>query len=177
MKLIAELNNDSITRKEKIIGMIYEIILTILLIVSVFQLQDIKIFLFLPVLVILTLFIHECIHVSLFKAFNKNAKIKIVHDGIKNIYMYQYNQNVYYTRNQTLVVLLSPLLGISFLSILLLFLINSNLIALVAVNGVINAMGSMTDLLLSLRLMTYDTNVRINYENKEKFTLNIYEKE
>lgn len=178
MNKIAQINNKNITKKDKMIAFIYELICGLLVLLFIVKLNDIKMFLILlPFLVILTLIVHESIHISLFKLFGKDTKIKIINDKFKSIYIYQCNQNVYYTRLQTIIILLTPLISISCITIILFLFLDKNLVFPIVVNGIINAMGSMTDFILSIKLLTYKEKIFINYEMKETFTLNIFEKE
>lgn len=178
MRKIDRISNDNITRKDEIIAFIYECICCVFMGLSLRNWSYIKIFLTtLPFLVIFTLILHESIHILFFKLFGKNAQIKIINDNFKNIYIYQSNENVFYTRLQTIVVLLSPLVLISCLTFLILQFVNRQLFVPISVNGVVNAMGAMTDVVLSLKLLSYKEKIFINYEKKDYITLNIFKKE
>lgn len=178
MQKIDKISNENITKQDELIAFIYECICCIFMGLSLRNWNYIKIFLItLPFLVIFTLVIHESIHILFFKLFSKEAQIKIINDNFKNIYIYQSNKNVYYTRLQTIIILLAPLVLISTITLFILRFTNEQLFVPISVNGVINAMGAMTDIVLSIKLFFYKGKIFINYEKKDYITLNIYKKE
>lgn len=178
MHKIASISNANITHKDEFIAFVYECICCVFMGFSLRNWNHIKIFLLmLPFLVVFTLFIHESIHILFFKLFGKEATIKIINDNFKNIYVYQSNKNVYYTRLQTIVILLAPLILISIATLIILHFSNETIFVPISVNGVINAMGAMTDIVLSIKLLCYRGKIVVGYEKKENIILNIYQKE
>lgn len=178
MTKIATISNHNITKKDEFIAFIYECICCVFMGLSLRNWNHIVVFLItLPFLVITTLVIHESIHILFFRIFSKEAKIEIINDEFKSIYIYQSNPNVFYTKWQTIVILISPLVLISLITWLLLPFCNESILVPISVNGVINAMGAMTDVVLSIKLLTYKKQIFVNYEKKESITLNVYARE
>lgn len=177
MTKIATISSNNITPRDEVIAFIYECICCVFMGLSLRNWNHIAMFLItLPFFIIITLVIHEYIHILFFKIFSKEAKIKVINDNFKNIYIYQYNKNVFYTKLQTITILLSPLVFISFITWLLLQICNETILVSISVNGIINAMGAMTDVVLSLKLLTFKDKIFINYEKKENIILNIFVK-
>ncbi len=178
MQKIDSISNANITKKDECIAFIYECICCVFMGLSLRNWNYIQIFLLtLPFFVITTLVIHEGIHILFFKLFGKDADIKIINDDFKSIYIYQSNKNVFYTRFQTIIILLAPLILISFVTFGILNFSNEKLSVPISVNGVINAMGAMTDMVLSIKLLSYKGKIFVNYEKDENITLNIYKEE
>lgn len=123
---------------------------------------------------IFVLFVHECIHVLFFRWFGRGkARMKVKRDKeIGAIVIHQINPEVFYRRNEMLVILLSPIalitVGIILLNAYVLFPF------LLWVNILLNAIGSSTDLYVSFRLMKdYNSNHVINFDSSEHI-LNVY---
>ena len=77
--------------------------------------------------------------------------------------MYQSNKEIYYNKYQTMIILLAPLILISLISFIIMNLITiKSFYLLFFINAIINAMGSVTDLISSLKLF-------IKYFNKKVF--------
>lgn len=118
----------------------------------------------LPIIVIITLTIHELIHILFFKLFGKKkAKIKVLRDkDLKAIVIYQHNKDVFYSKLQTITVLLMPLILITMVSIVLLFFIPNSLI--IKFNMILNVFGSVIDMAITVRLLIYaPKGIKINY--------------
>jgi hypothetical protein len=122
------------------------------------------------------LFLHEMIHVFFFHLFGK-GKAKIVPKREKElgaIIMHQVNTEVFYTRNQMLFILLSPLVLLTML--LLLSGLWIPLPFLLFINILLNSIGSSTDLYASYRLLfQYSSRHFVNFDSNEHI-LNIYER-
>lgn len=122
------------------------------------------------------LFLHEMIHVGFFHLFGK-GKAKIVPKREKElgaIIMHQVNSDVFYTRNQMFVILLSPLVLLTFL--LLLCHVFIPLPFLIFINIVLNSIGSSTDIYVSYRLLTrYSSQHMINFDSDDHI-MNLYER-
>lgn len=143
---------------------------------SIESLLDLSI-IFLPIIVTLTLVIHEYIHVIFFKVFGKGkAKIKVIRDkNMKAIIMYQSNKDVFYNKTQTILILLSPLFIITAFSLLLLVFFNSNL--LIRMNMILNILGSIIDFAVSMRLLIKlpkDIKINYSYNNDSGVIMNCY---
>lgn len=170
MKKINEFNMDNISKMNEFLAFLYECFCCIYLGIILKQISKISFYiLLLPIFVIVTLIIHESIHILFFKIFNKNSKIKIINNHFKQIFMYQSNENVYYNKFQTIIILLSPLIFISIISFILINCIPfDNIVLLIAMNMIINAMGSVTDVISSINLLTkyFNKKIFIKYELK-----------
>lgn len=184
MKLI-----DSIARDSKNVNMYvcYTIglLLTLFSIFILYMLQpiDLEIYLkvnkfievvFLPVTTLVTLFIHECIHILLFIVFGKgHAKIKVRRDEeLKAIIIHQINDKVYYRKFEIIIILLSPLVILSILLYILMQYIN--LTFLIGITLILNVLGSTIDFYLSLMLLfKYNNKIIINFSSNE-IKMNIY---
>lgn len=125
---------------------------------------------------LLVLFIHECIHVFFFYLFGKGeAKVVPKRDkAIGAIIMHQTNPNVYYTRNQMLIILLSPLILLTIILLFLHFLLPIPF--LLFINIVLNAIGSSTDLYVSYRLLKNHSSKMIVNLDQEENILYVYER-
>lgn len=122
------------------------------------------------------LLVHELIHVAFFHLFGKGkAKIEMKLDKeIGAIIMHQVNPNVYYRRNELLVILLAPLILLT-AGLLLLDLVII-LPFLIWINILLNAIGSSTDLYVSFRLLTqYKSHHLFNFDSTDHI-INIYER-
>lgn len=110
-------------------------------------------FLTLPVVLIITTVIHEYIHILFFKLFGQGkADIKITRSKeVKGIIVLQRNKAVKYSLNQILIILLSPLILISIISILIALIAPENIKILIGVNMWLNCVASSTDVVLSFK--------------------------
>lgn len=140
--------------------------------------EDITIsFFLLPIVVVITLIIHELIHIIFFKIFGKNkARIKVLRDKtLKAIMIYQENKDVFYTKFQTITILLMPLIIITIISSILLFFMPNSLI--IKVNMILNILGNVIDIVITTRLLIHvPNNISINYTYEQKYgvILNYY---
>lgn len=120
--------------------------------------------------------IHELIHIGLFHLFGQ-GKAKVIPKREKElgaVIMHQVNPEVFYTRNQMLFILLSPLILLTVLLLALHFYLP--LPFLLLINIVLNSLGSSTDLYASYRLLSnYSRHDMINFEPDEHI-MNIYER-
>lgn len=164
MRKIDEFNINNVSKFDKLFAFLYECICCVLLGICLRELSIISFYiLYLPIFVIITLIIHESIHIVFFKIFNKKSKIKIINNHFKQIFMYQSNKEIYYNKYQTIIILLAPLILISLISFIIMNLITiKSFYLLFFINAIINAMGSVTDLISSLKLF-------IKYFNKKVF--------
>ncbi|MEK3955748.1 DUF3267 domain-containing protein [Psychrobacillus sp. FSL K6-1464] len=114
------------------------------------------------------LLVHEGIHVLFFLMYGKGkAKIEVKRErSVGAIIMHQVNPEVYYRRNEMLVILLAPLViitgGLLMLDqiVMLPFLLMTNIL--------LNSIGSSVDLYLSYQLLfRYKSQHFINFDTKE----------
>lgn len=120
------------------------------------------------------LIIHEIIHVIFFLLYGKGkAKIDVKIDKeIGAVIMHQVNPEVFYRRNEMLVILLLPLILICVGLVVLDSYISFPF--LLWVNILLNAIGSSTDIYISYRLLKdYSVNDLINFDSSEHI-LNVY---
>lgn len=178
MNIIEEFSMKNIDRIDEVNAFIYECICCVFvgLILRLFCNITFE-FLLLPFIIILTLIIHESIHILFFKILNKESLISIKTERnsknkIKAICIYQSNKNIAYNKLQTFVILLSPVVLITFFSSLLLLFIPQTSIwyLIISINAIINAMGSATDVVLSLKLIRkyYFKEIAIKYDYRDK---------
>lgn len=133
----------------------------------------------LPIWVIITLIMNEVIHIILFKAFGKKqAIIEIKRDkDLGAIIVLQKNKEVFYSKIESITILLSPLILITIATLVIIpFYPESG--ELLKINMLLNIMGSLTDIVTSYILARHKKDIFINYEfSKEKGVfLNIFEK-
>lgn len=121
--------------------------------------------------------VHELIHMAFFIIFGKNkAKVKLVKEKKLNAFVVkQLNPNVYYSKLQTIIILLAPLVLIN--SILFTLLMKTNLSMLIIYANIFaNTLASCIDCYVSLKLMLkFDNEILINYSTDE-INMNIYDK-
>lgn len=141
---------------------------------SINNLTFIKLGLF-PLLVIFTIIIHELIHIFFFKLFSHGIAV-IVPTWDKNlgaIVLKQTNQSIYYGKLQTLIILLSPLIIITFISVILTMVTSAKLI--IFVNCILNIIGSSTDMYISIKLaFKYPNNIKVSHANGKDIGMTIY---
>lgn len=163
-------------RNTTITDKIFVVVFNLLLIISIYfqgniSLDDINIFFIgLPLLVIATFILHEYIHIFFFKLFSKGkANIKVIREkDLGAVIMYQENKDVSYSKYQTIMVLIAPLVLITIVSIP--FMNNSLVGLLIKANMYLNIMGSSVDCTLIFKLLRkYKNNIKISYDyEKEK---------
>lgn len=118
--------------------------------------------------------VHELIHMIFFKIFSNNkAKLKLVKDKELNAFIVkQLNPNIYYSRFQTIVTLLAPLVLLNSFMLMLLVKIELPIVIYASILG--NTLASCIDCYVSLRLLVnYDKNILVNY-SVDKVNMNIY---
>lgn len=170
MKITKIISKDNIEKK-------YVIVVTALILLALisaistgyinFLEVDIKV-IFLPAFVIGTLITHELIHISLFEIFSKGkADVEVLVDrALGAIVVYQKNKNVFYNKLQTIIILLAPVIIITLISLIRIE-INPEWSMVLKVNMLLNILGSLTDIVLSLKLISCKGNIRINYDFEE----------
>lgn len=134
----------------------------------------IEIILLLPIQIVCVI-IHELIHISFFIYFGKGeAKIKLKREKEYGaLVVHQMNENVYYSKKEIIIILLSPLLIITILLIPLMDLINMPF--LIFANSVLNILGSSIDFYISMILLRKTPkNIKVNFSSSE-IAMNIYE--
>lgn len=140
-----------------------------------FKLENIIYF---PLLMITTLVLHELIHIILFKLFGKGqAIIKIIRDkDLKSIIIKQENENLFYTKMQVIIILLTPLIVITVISFLVQVIpITNNFGLLIMLNNVLNALGSCIDVYCVFILITTKRVKKVNFSfTDNKPELNLY---
>lgn len=120
---------------------------------------------------------HELIHIMFFKLFSKNeAKVKLVKEKNLNAFVVkQLNPNVYYSKLQTIIILLSPLLLINSMFFILLMTTDFSILNIYA-NILANTLASCIDCYVSLKLiLKFDNEILVNYSTDE-INMNIYGK-
>lgn len=168
---------------DEILAFLYECVCCVILGLILRHFDKINIFmLLLPILIMITLIIHEFIHIILFKLLNKKAIIKIINNNWKQIFIYQSNPKVCYSKLETAIILISPFIIITIITFFILGFINTkgSIYILFAINGVINAMGSVTDIVSIIKLYRtyFKQNIYINYDlNNDNVIMLINEKE
>ena len=133
-------------------------------------------FLTLPLIIIITTFIHEYIHVFFFKLFgNGQADIKIMRNkDVKGIIVFQQNKNVKYNLNQILIILLAPLIMITIMSIILSFIDSRDINLIIGTNMWLNCIGSTTDVVLSFkRYKQGEGNTYFEMNEKDEVIMNV----
>lgn len=179
MEKIDEISKDNIEKKYIVGVMVIISLMWIVCFISGYldiNKLDLKI-LYLPVLVIGTLVVHEYIHVVLFKVFSKGrANIEVKRDRkLGAIVVYQKNQEVFYNKKQTVVILLMPLVLITTISLIKITILPYWAMVL-KVNMLLNILGSSTDLVTSYKLFKYKGEVKVNYDfiKGKGIQMNIY---
>lgn len=117
-------------------------------------------------IMLLLLVVHELIHVGLFILFgNGKAKIRVsINKKYRAIVVKQINKEVFYNKKETILILISPLLTLSIVLFLLMFVVNMPL--LLCSNLIINALGSSIDLYISVKLLVkHDKDILVNYDS------------
>ena len=174
LKLNREIHKKNVSFKLILVAILYNVLIVIISFkYSKIRLNYITPLIFiLPLIVLGTLIIHEYIHILLFKYFsNGNAEIEVIRDKeIKSIIMYQKNKEVLYTPIQTIVILLSPMILLTLLTIPLLYINIKCVYVILMINMILNIMGSTTDMILSLILL-------LKYNKKDIFINYAYSKE
>lgn len=153
--MVSKISKKSISKIDIVIAIIFNIV-SILLFIGFFKpsLNDLDFkFLLVPLIMIITTIIHEYIHLLFFKLFgNGNADIKIIRNkDVKGIVVFQQNKNVKYNLNEILIILLSPLVIITIISIILSFIFSKDITLIIGVNMWLNCVGSTTDVVLSFK--------------------------
>lgn len=180
---IGEINNST---ENKLYCMIFGVIINILVGTIIYSINRFDIFLYMttdnlsqfilfPLVVVFTVVIHECIHIFTFKYFGRGqARIRIRRDKkLGAIVIQQTNSLVYYNKIETLFILLSPLVLITFLSVI--FILYNKYPLMVYINCMMNSFGSSIDMYISLRLvMNFPKDIKIQYNNGEEVGMEIY---
>lgn len=167
-----QIHKKNTTITDKIFVLIFNlIIMAFIYLKGNISVEDINIFFIgLPFLVIATFIFHEYIHIFFFKLFSKGkANIKVIREkDLGAVIMYQENKEVIYSKYQTILVLIAPLVIITILSMP--FIDNSLIGLLIKANMYLNIMGSSVDCTLIFKLITtYKNDIKINYDyEKEK---------
>lgn len=176
--MITKISKKNISKIDICIVIIFNII-SILLFILLFKpsLNNLDFyFLTLPVVMIITTVIHEYIHVIFFKLFGKGkAHIKIMRNkDIKGIVVLQQNKDVKYSLNQILIILLSPLIIITVISLLLSVIALDNINLIIGTNMWLNCIGSTTDVVLSFkRYKEGEGATNFEYTKEEGVVMNI----
>lgn len=135
---------------------------------------------YLPIIITVTLVIHESIHICLFKLFSDGkANIEIIKDkDIGAIIIFQKNKDVFYSKAKTIVILLAPALILTLISLVLIKMFAFQSL-LIKINMLLNLTGSSTDILTSLFLLKFRDDMLINYDytKEDGISMNIYIKE
>lgn len=152
-------NNQSIIKY-----LLYNSVAVLLLVILLYSIKKFNLIQLLYVcgeywyLFLFTLFIiiviHELIHIIFFKIFGKGkAKIKIKF-SIEKILIQQVNKELYYTKNQMILILLSPLI---FITLILVFisLIISYFYTIFYLVCIMNCIGCLIDLGVSISILRY----------------------
>ena len=104
---------------------IFAVIFNLLLLAYIYLYGNISIddinltFVTLPIIVIATFIFHEYIHIFFFKVFSKGkANIRVTREkDLGAVIMYQENKEVLYSKYQSIIILVAPLIIITILSI------------------------------------------------------------
>lgn len=179
MNRIDEISKDNIERKY-VIGIIVFMSLMWIgsFVIGYLNMEklDLKV-LYLPILVIVTLVIHEYIHIVLFKVFGKgSADIEIKRDKkLGAIVVHQKNKEVLYNKKETIIILLMPAILITVASLIKISLFPSWEMIL-KVNMLLNIIGSSIDIVTSYKLLQHKDDIMINYDFIEGkgMRMNIY---
>lgn len=126
--------------------------------------------------VFIVFFIHELIHVFFFLLFGKGkAKIKISRErSIGAVVMHQINEEVFYTRMQMVIILVSPLVLLTVILLCLQVVLPFSY--LLFFNILLNTLGSTVDIYVTYHLLfKYSSSILINFD-KSAISMNIYEK-
>ena len=158
---------------------IFASIFNLLLIAYIYLYGDISIsdinltFIILPIVVIATFVFHEYIHIFFFKVFsNGKANIRVIREkDLGAVIMYQENKEVLYSKYQSIIILIAPLIIITILSIPFLNLSYIGLV--IKVNMYLNIVGSSVDSTIIFRLLKEKNNIKINYDKEIGVIMNI----
>lgn len=117
--------------------------------------------------------IHELIHAVLFILFGKGqAKIRIERNKKHGtIVVHQKNEKVFYSKLETIIILLAPCLIVNLLCLLSMFVLAKPLLLYVVL--ILNSLGSCIDIYLSIIVSRFPSNCKINY-GKDEICMNIY---
>lgn len=183
MTQIGKMNNDT---ENKFLCALWGVFITILLgaiilkvykldILSAVKIDNFRQIITLPIVVIITLAIHETIHILAFKCLGHGeARIRIRRDKRAGaIVIQQINDKLFYDKKSTIVILLSPFIIITIVTSILLAYLPYSLV--IYVNCILNAVGSSIDMYVSLRLIfCFPKNIIIKYNNGEEVGMEIY---
>lgn len=171
--------------ESKFLCFLLSVVITILSIVLFYKIHpfnfitafDISTFekIMLMLIIILTLIIHEIIHILTFKYYgNGEAKVKIKIDKkSRAIVMQQINHNVSYSKQETMLVLLLPFLIITIISIILIIYMENPIIPYF--NCILNAVGSSIDIFIALKLFfKFPKDISVKYGNENEVGMEIY---
>lgn len=132
-----------------------------------------EVILFLPIMFFIV-FIHELIHIGLFILFGKGeAQIKISRNKKYGaIVVKQLNENVFYNKKEIILILLSPLVLLSIILFILMFVIDMPF--LIYFNLLLNVLGSSIDFYISIYLLVkHNKNIKVNFDS-QKTAMYIY---
>jgi Protein of unknown function (DUF3267). len=144
-------------------------------ILSTINLSNLAEIISIPIVVIITLIVHEAIHISAFKLLgNGQAKIRVRRDKRAGaIVIQQMNSELFYDKKATIVILLAPFVILTIVSVIMLMYIPYPLV--IYINCILNAIGSSIDMYVSLRLIfSFPKDVKIKYNNGEEVGMEIY---
>ncbi len=143
--------------------------------ISMIDYNNITQIIIIPIAITITLIIHETIHILLFKLYGRGEAIIKV-KWIKNegsIVVHQLNDSIIYSRSEVIIILLSPFLIITFISLVLLRITTIPL--LIYINCMLNIAGSSTDIFLSFKLLLkYKKAKKIRFVYKGNMNMCIY---
>lgn len=179
IKKINEINKNNIENRYKIF------IITVMMLMwfLVFKLNYISLYKFnltimlLPILVLITLIIHESIHVILYNYFGgKDSAVEIKKDkDLGAIIIYQKNKDVFYKKNEYIIILLMPFLLITLISLIVIPMCGYY-VELLKLNMLLNILGSATDITLSFKLINCRDckYLNLDFNKKDGVILNLY---
>lgn len=180
---VGKMNNDT---ENRFLCALWGVSITTLLSVLIYKLHEFNILatlnlnnmgqiISIPLVVVITLIIHEAIHIIAFKYFGHGqAKIRVRRDKRAGaIVIQQMNSELFYDKRATIAILLAPFVILTIVSVIMLMYIPYPLV--IYINCVLNAVGSSIDMYVSLRLIfCFPNDVKIKYNNGEEVGMEIY---
>ncbi|WCK57218.1 DUF3267 domain-containing protein (plasmid) [Aneurinibacillus sp. Ricciae_BoGa-3] len=127
--------------------------------------------LLIPIAVVIVFFFHEMIHIGFFYAIGK-GKTQLDVKWIRGaVFIHQMNPDLYFTKRQMLIILLSPVILLTVLMSLLMTF--SYVPFLLYANILFNLLESSIDIYVSYRLLRHKSPIFVNFET-ENVNMNIY---
>lgn len=183
MTQIGKINNDT---ENKMLCALFGFVLTGILSIIIYKAYKLNILkeinlnniiqiVLIPLVVTTTLIIHEIIHIIAFKYFGKGqARVRVRRNKEAGaIVIQQMNNELFYNKIETIVILLAPFIILTIASLIMLTYKPFQLA--IYFNCILNSVGSSIDIYVALRLIfCFPNYIKIRYNNGEEVGMEIY---